>query len=88
MLHMNLKLHQFVHLKHKHKSLVCQTIVFVFYRSVIMSMFVHEKEHLWCALLFLSNQKKKAVESPSIRTCETWFRQFKSGDFNVKKCED
>ncbi|KAL6254762.1 hypothetical protein P5V15_014091 [Pogonomyrmex californicus] len=52
---------------------------------------------------------KKAVEShrllvetygehaPSIRTYETWFRQFKSGDFNVKdsecsgrpqKCED
>lgn len=35
--------------------------------------------------------------APSIRTCETWFRQFKSGDFNVKdsersgrpqKCED
>ena len=27
--------------------------------------------------------------APSIRTCETLFRQFKSGDFNVKdKCED
>ena len=60
-----------------------------------------------CFSLF--NQKKKAVEShrllvesygehaPSIRTCETWFRQFKSGDFNMKdsarsgrpqKCED
>lgn len=35
--------------------------------------------------------------APSIRTCETWFRQFKSGDINVKdsarsgrpqKCED
>ncbi|KAL6253713.1 hypothetical protein P5V15_015528 [Pogonomyrmex californicus] len=72
-----------------------------------MSSFVPEKEHLRHALLF--NQKKKAVEShrllvetygehaPSIRTCETWFRQFKSGDFNVKdsersgrpqKCED
>ncbi|KAL6258234.1 hypothetical protein P5V15_010163 [Pogonomyrmex californicus] len=74
-----------------------------------MSSFVPEKEHLRHALLFLFNQKKKAVEShrllvetysehaPSIRTCETWFRQFKSGDFNVKdsersgrpqKCED
>ena len=61
-----------------------------------MSKFVPEKEHLRHALLFLFNQKKKAVEShrvlvetygehaPSIRTCETWFRQFKSGDFNVK----
>jgi len=74
-----------------------------------MLSFVPEKEHLRHALLFLFNQKKKAVEShrllvetygehaPSIRTCETWFRQFKSGDFNVKdsersgrpqKCED
>ncbi|KAL6268023.1 hypothetical protein P5V15_001103 [Pogonomyrmex californicus] len=74
-----------------------------------MSSFVPEKEHLRHALLFLFNQKKKAVEShrllvetygehaPSIRTCETWFRQFKSGNFNVKdsersgrpqKCED
>ncbi|KAL6255560.1 hypothetical protein P5V15_013904 [Pogonomyrmex californicus] len=73
-----------------------------------MSSFVPEKEHLRHALLFLFNQKKKAVEShrllvetyehaPSIRTCETWFRQFKSGDFYVKdsersgrpqKCED
>ncbi|KAL6254751.1 hypothetical protein P5V15_014077 [Pogonomyrmex californicus] len=64
-----------------------------------MSSFVPEKEHLRHALLFLFNQKKKAVEShrllvetygehaPSIRTCETWFRQFKSGDFNVKDSE-
>ena len=22
--------------------------------------------------------------APLIRTCETWFRQFKNGDFNVK----
>ena len=22
--------------------------------------------------------------APSIRTCETWFRQFESSDFNVK----
>lgn len=64
-----------------------------------MSSFVPEKEHLRHALLFLFNQKKKAAESqrllvetygehaPSIRTCETWFRQFKSGDFNVKDSE-
>ena len=64
-----------------------------------MSKFVPEKEHLQHVLLFLFNQKKKAVEShrvlvetygehaPSIRTCETWFRQFKSGDFNVKDSE-
>ena len=58
---------------------------------MIMSMFVPKKEHLQHALLFLLNQNKKVVEShcllvehaPSIRTCETWFRQFKSGDFNV-----
>ena len=74
-----------------------------------MSTFVPENEHLRHALLFLFHQKKKAVEShrvlvetygehaPSIRTCETWFRQFKRGDFNVKdsarcgrpkKCDD
>jgi hypothetical protein len=28
-----------------------------------MSTFVPEKEHLWHALLFLFNKKKKAVES-------------------------
>ena len=61
-----------------------------------MSTFVPENEHLRHALLFLFHQKKKTVEShrvlvetygehaPSIRTCETWFRQFKRGDFNVK----
>lgn len=68
-----------------------------------------EKEHLRHALIFLFHQKKKAVEShrllvetygeyaPSIKTCETWFRQFKQGNFCVKdnarsgrpqKCED
>ncbi|GFW75248.1 mariner Mos1 transposase [Trichonephila clavipes] len=63
-----------------------------------MSNFV-PKEHLRLALLFLFNQKKKTVESnrllvetygehaPSIRTCETWFRQFKSSDFIVKDNE-
>lgn len=61
-----------------------------------MSNFVPEKEHLRHALLFLFHQKKKAVEShrllvetygehaPSIKTCETWFRKFKSGDFDLK----
>ena len=79
-----------------HTSWVCQTVVCLLYRSVIISMFVHKKEHLRRTLLFLLNQKNKAVEShsllvnhngkhaPSIRTCETWFRQFKSDYFNVK----
>lgn len=79
-----------------HTSWVRQELPSLFYHSVIMSSFVPEKEHLRHALLFLFNQKKKAAESqrllvetygehaPSIRTCETWFRQFKSGDFNVK----
>ena len=47
------------------------------------------------SLLFLFHQKKKAVEAyrllveiyvehaPVIRTCEKWFRQFKSGDFDL-----
>jgi hypothetical protein len=54
-----------------------------------MSTFVPEKEDLQHALLFLFNQKKKAVESHhllvepygehtlSFRTFETWFRQTK-----------
>ncbi|GFR22112.1 mariner Mos1 transposase [Trichonephila clavata] len=61
--------------------------------------FVPEKEHLKYTLFFLFNQKKKAVErhrllvdtygesTPWIRTCETWFRQFKSGDFTLKDSE-
>lgn len=64
-----------------------------------MSSFVPESVHLRHALLFLFNQKKKAAEShrllvetygdhaPTIRTCETWFRQFKSGDFCVEDRE-
>lgn len=52
-----------------------------------------------CTIFFLFNQKKKASEShrllvetygehaPSIKTCETWFRQFKIGDFDVKDKE-
>ena len=47
------------------------------------------------SLLFLFHQNKKAVEAhrwlvetygehaPVIKTCETWFRQFKSGDFDL-----
>jgi len=33
------------------------------YHSVIMLKFVPEKENLWHTVLFLFNQKKKAVES-------------------------
>jgi len=53
------------------------------------------KEHFRHVLLLYFNQKKTAAEShrilietygdvaPSIKTCEYWFRRFKSGDFNV-----
>ena len=42
---------------------VRQTIASVLYHPVIMSKFLPEKEHFRHALLFLFNQKKKAVES-------------------------
>ena len=60
-----------------------------------MLSFVPSKSHLWHSLLFLFHQKKKAVEAHRllvetygehalvIRTCETWFRQFSSGDFDL-----
>ena len=60
-----------------------------------MSSFVPSKSHLRHSLLFLFHQKKKAVEAhrllvetygehaPVIRTCETCFPQFKSGDFDL-----
>ena len=60
-----------------------------------MSSFVPSKSHLRHSLLFLFHQKKKAVEvhrllvktygehAPVIRACETWFRQFISGDFDL-----
>ena len=60
-----------------------------------MSSSVPGKSHLRHSLLFLFHQKQKAVEAhrllvetygqhaPVIRTCETWFRQFKSGDFDL-----
>ena len=60
-----------------------------------MSSFVPSKSYLRHSLLFLFHQGKKAVEvhqllvetygehAPVIRTCETWFRQFISGDFDL-----
>lgn len=60
-----------------------------------MSSFVQSKSHLRHSLLFLFHQKKNAVEAhrllveiysehaPMIRTCETWFCPFKSGDFDL-----
>ena len=60
-----------------------------------MSSFVPSKSHLWHSLLFLFHQKENAVKAHRllvetygehasvIRTCETWFRQFKSGDFDL-----
>ena len=53
------------------------------------------QSHLRHSLLFLFHQNKKAVKAhrllvetysehaPVIRTCETWFRQFKSGDLDL-----
>ena len=58
-----------------------------------------ENEHSRHALLYLFHQKKKAAESnrllvetygehaPNLKACETWFRKFKSGDFDVKDSE-
>ena len=55
---------------------------------------VPSKTHLRHSLLFLFHQKKKAAEyrllveiydehAPVIRTSDTWFRQYKSGDFDL-----
>ena len=64
-----------------------------------ISNFVPENKHSRHPLLFLFHQKKKAAEShrllvetygehaPSIKSCETWFRKFKSGDFEVRDSE-
>ena len=52
-------------------SSVRQTIASVLYRPVIISKFVLEKEHLQHALLFLFNQKIKAVESHSLLVVNT-----------------
>ena len=60
-----------------------------------MSSFVPSKSHLRHSFLFLFHQKKKAVEAHGLlvetygehallmRTCETWFRQFQCGDFDL-----
>lgn len=60
-----------------------------------MSNFLPDKRHLREALLFTFHFKKKATEahqmltdayggnSPSLRTCQEWYQQFKSGDFSV-----
>ena len=48
-----------------------QTIASVLFRPVIMSKYVPEKEHLRHALLFLFNQKKKAVESHRLLVVNT-----------------
>lgn len=65
-----------------------------------MSGYVPKKQHLREVLLFFFNTKKSAAESrrllletygdsniPSIKTCEYWFRRFKSGDFDVEDKE-
>ena len=58
-----------------------------------MSTFVPTKHHLREALLFCFNLKKSVAaghrllceaygeHAQSIKTCEYWFRRFKSGDF-------
>ena len=60
-----------------------------------MSTFVPTKHNLREALLFCFNLKKSAADghrllceaygehAPSIKTCEYWFRRFKSGDFDT-----
>ena len=60
-----------------------------------MSTFVPGKRHLREALLFCFNLRKSAADghrmlceaygehAPSIKTCEYWFRRFKSGDFDT-----
>ena len=65
------------------------------FTSENISSFVPSKSHLLHSLLFLFHQKEKAVEAhrllvetygehaPVIRTCETLFRQFKIGDFDL-----
>ena len=66
------------------------------FTSVNISSFVPSKSHLRHSQLFSFHQKQKAVEShrllvetygehaPVIRTCQTLFRQFKSGDFDLR----
>lgn len=62
-----------------------------------MSSYEPKKQHLREIILFLFNSKKSAAEThrllvetygtdctPSVKTCEYWFRRFKSGDFDVE----
>ena len=70
-----------------------------------MSAYVPNFEHMRHALLFMYNQGKKCQRVTVrlwkfmgiARTCETWFRQFKNGDFDLndaarsgkrKSCDD
>jgi len=64
-----------------------------------MSVYVPTKQHLREVLLLYFNQKKSAAEScrllqetypehaPTERTCQLWFRRFKSGDFDIEDKE-
>ena len=64
-----------------------------------MSNYVPTKQRFGKVLLLFFNSKKSAAEShrllsetygdytPSIKTCEYWFRRFKSGDFDTKNKE-
>lgn len=61
-----------------------------------MSTFEPNKYHLREALFFCFNLKKRAADghqmlcetcgehAPLIKTCEYWFRRFKSGDYDIK----
>lgn len=64
-----------------------------------MSAYVPKKQHLREVLLFFFNSKKSAAEShrmlsevygehtPSLKTCEFWFRRYKSGNFDTEDKE-
>lgn len=61
-----------------------------------MSNYVPTKQHLREAMLLYFNQKKCATEchrllsetypkyAPAIRTCQQWYSQFRSGNFDVE----
>ena len=67
--------------------------------ALTISTFVPTKQHLRGALLFCLNLKKSGAEghwllcethgklAPSIKTCEYWFRRFKSGNFDTSDKE-
>lgn len=64
-----------------------------------MSNYVPTKQHLREVLLFNFHLKKSAAEShrllsetygdytPSVKTCESWFRRFKNGDYDIEDKE-